>query len=383
MATRPVRTALLLLLLLGALTVAGWAASLFDPFKIELQAVNAGGPSPYQLAARINLTQGFVKQSAWLDNDKFLTLLLSPDGAAVWRTSYSTLERDKFISSSFLEQYVCSPELSTRLEWTLSPSKHYLFFSWFTDDGARQWTLIDISAAPEFKIKKFTPPPGMQIARILFSPDDRYAVLVHDSFKQGSDVSLLAMDLQQGVECWRASAVQAGFIGELWWGGAIYDSPRFNFMASLYEGRSLAHPMQLTCDLKQATLTLDEGQAGLLFGAEALWGRVGCFTKGESREGPFYIAVTIPGQPKAMQVPLSAHPVAVTLMPEPGMVLISNTSDFVTNQLWLIDALAGDKFLIDSDCAGLSVASDGKLLVRSRTNNELRIYERVAKPAAK
>lgn len=365
-----------LALLLGAYGIAGMTQSQRSPgwasaFQLDTQAA----AQPYQLAARINLTQGFVKQAAWLDSDHFLTLLLSPDGAAVWRTSYSTLERDKFISSAFLEQYVCSAELTSRLDWTISPSKHFIFFNWFTNDGARQWTLIDISAAPDFKIKKFTPPEGMQIAKALFSPDDRYAVFVHDSFKQGSAVSLLAMDLQSGVECWRATTAQINFVGEMWWGAAVYDAPRFSLTAALFNEQSLEPPAVVHCDLLKQVLTLDQSQTGLTLGAEALWGKVACIDKGQGSENQHSIQASIPGQADNLQVPLSANPVALTLLPEPGLLLINNTDDFVTNQLWLVNVLAGDKYMLDADCAGYSIAADGKLLVRSRTNNELRIYE--------
>jgi hypothetical protein len=351
-----------------------WAAGMPLAGRMGLSRALAAN-APYQLATRITQTQGFVKQAAWLDSDYFLSLLISPEGAAVWRTSYSTLERDKFISSSFIDEHICPARYATRLDWTLSPGKRYMFFSWFTDDGQRQWVLLDISAAPQFKLRKFEPPAGMQISRVLFSPDDRYAVFVHDALKEGSSASLLVMDLAAGQEYWRIDSQQLGFVSELWWGGAIFDAPRFHATASLFNGQFSTAPVEISGDLTARSLAQDSSAPGLLFGAEALWGSVSCRSGGEGRDGPFYISVNIPGKLDGQQIGLTAQPVSVLLLPEPGLLLIANTADFVTNQLWLIDVLTAEKYEIDEDCAGYSVSADGKLLVRSGSSNELRVYE--------
>src|SRR5204862_442216 len=85
-------------------------------------------------------------------------------------------------------------------------------------------------------------------------------------------------------------------------------------------------------------------------------------------------------QRKARVIPLSAAPAKVTAMPEPGLVLLINAPDPQTSQLWLIDVLAGDKVMVDSDCADFSLATDSKLLVRAKSKNELRVYELIGAP---
>ena len=188
----------------------------------------------YLLQERIYPSNGAISQVAWLDNGHYLTLALTPQGTEIYLHSYPTTTLPQlFMSADFMRDYICSPELAGRLTWQLSPRKQYLFFSWFDDEGRNQWKLFDIAAAPHFQLKSFQPPAGMFISRILFSPDDRYAVFVHDSMHGESDVSVLVLDLESGSEQWRISTQQVNVISKLWWSGAIYDTPRFCGSAQL------------------------------------------------------------------------------------------------------------------------------------------------------
>jgi hypothetical protein len=217
----------------------------------------------------------------------------------------------------------------------------------------------------------------MQIAKILFSPDDRYAILVHDSYNQGCEYSILALDLETGTEHWRISAQELSFVSNLWWGGAIFDAPRFNAVASLHNGEFLDQPGIARCDLTGRTIDFAPENAGLILGSEALWGSVECYAAEAGADAPYYLRAAISGQGGDRTILLSDNPVTLTAMPNPGLVLLVNTTDWVTRQLWLVNVLAGDKLLIDSDCAGFSLAADGKLLVRAGGKNELRVYELV------
>ena len=180
------------------------------------QPAQAQPPLTYKIVARINLTHGVVAGADWLDNDRYLTLMITPEGAEVFRHSYEHSTRELFISSDFMQRYACSAEATGNLRWHLSPGKRYLYFSWFLSDGARHWALLDIADAPSFKLKRFTPPTGMRIHQSLFSPDDRYAVFVHDSFQGESDVSVLVLDLAAGTEAWRLTTFQIDSIQDLW-----------------------------------------------------------------------------------------------------------------------------------------------------------------------
>ncbi len=342
-------------------------------FSAALQTP-AAGPR-YELAARVSLPHGFIKEAAWLDASNYIALVLSPDGAAVWKLGYSAPSRLKFMSSSFLEERICPAQLAPRLSWVVSPTKRYICFMWFKDDGAREWALVDISGAPEFKLKRFTPPAGMQVARALFSPDDRYLVLVHDGLREGSAASVVTLDLDQGLEVWRIGTHELNFITELWWGGAVYDAPKFCAVASLSDGQFHEDPGLAVCDIKTQQLEYTPGQQSLLLGADALWGKVVCYATAQQSPMPFFLEATIPGERPHGSIPLSARPVQLQMLPAPGLVLINNTVDYVTNQLWLLDVLSGDKHPVDEDCAAFSLAADNKLLVRGQAKSELRVYE--------
>lgn len=332
----------------------------------------------YALSARISMSQGAIAAASWLDNDHYLTLMITPAGAEVYRHGYADSTRERFMSAEFIRKYVCPDNELGRLTWMLSPGKGYLFFSWFTDTGRRQWSMVEISNAPDFRLKRFNAPPGMQIAKVLFAPDDRYAVLVHDAVHGDCDVSLLVLDFATGGEAWRLSTEKLNFISELWWGSAMLNAPRFNVAAKLHDGQFESHMGLARLDLNSQSITFTSGDEELLCGDEALWGRVSCRATGTGAT-PFVLQAEIAGQESPLRIPLSAQPVELQALPEPGLVLLSNTSDWVTNQLWMIDVFSGEKWLVDQDCASFSFASDNKLLVRARTRIELRVYDLVDK----
>ena len=356
--------------------VAGAITAMLLLRETAAPAAAAQQESPhYELAARVSLPHGFIREAAWLDDDSYLALMLSPDGAAVWRIGYSTPDRQKFMSSTFIEENVCPASTASRLTWAVSPGRKYVCFLWFLDDGSRKCALIDISRAPEFRIKHFTPPAGMQVAEVLFSPDDRYIVLAHDAFREGCEVSLLVLDLEQGAEVWRISTHDLNFITELWWGGAILDEPKFNAAAGLCEGQFHDRAVQAVCNVQARQLTYASAPDGLLGGAESLWGKVAYYSAAPGEGAPFYMRPAVPGHPRLADIPLTARPVQAVMTPVPGLVLLSNTVDYVTNELWTLNLLTGEKGMVDEDCASFSLAGDNKLLVRSQTKSELRIYE--------
>lgn len=332
----------------------------------------------YALEERIYPSNGAIAQVAWLDNSHYLTLALTPGGTEVYRHTYPTTALpEPFMSAGFFSRHVCRPDLAGRIQWRLSPQKKYLFFGWFDDNGGRQWTLFEISDVPNFKLKRFQPPAGMNIFDVLFSPDDRYAVFIHDSMHGESDVSVLALDLSAGTEAWRLSTQQVNFISDLWWGGAVYNAPRFYAAAKLHDGQFEARHGLVSFDLAANTWQFTSNELDLVRGAEALWGKLTCYAV-DAQQAQYVLQVAIPGQELPREIPLTAHPVDLVALPQPGLVLINNTSDYITNQLWLIDVFSGDKYLIDPDCAGFSLAPDGKLLVRARTRIELRVYAPLA-----
>jgi len=333
--------------------------------------------SKFELAYRLNPNQGAVAAASWLDAEHYLVLSVSPHSAQVFRHSYSETIQETFMSAGFIQQHVCSERMLGRLSWEVSPASNYLFFKWLDENDNRRWVLVDISAAPNFKLKRFGAPPGMQIADILFSPDDRFAVLKHDADHGDCDVSLLVIDLVNGREHWRLSTENLNFISELWWGGGILDAPRFNAATRLFNGQFEPHSGLARINIDSQLVEFSVGANDLICGSEAIWGHITCKAS-STGSTPYILEADIPGEDAPRQIPLSAHPVEVLAMPQPGYVLLANTSDWVTNQLWLIDVFSGEKHLIDQDCAGFSLSPDGKLLVRALTRIELRVYEPVA-----
>jgi hypothetical protein len=332
----------------------------------------AAGMPAYELDAVIYVREGYVAEATWLDADQYIYLAVSPDGAAVWRYNYTESVKERFISANFIEQNICPAQYAARLTWTLSPGKRLLFTHYFDDAGKHYWNLLDIGAAPNFRLKNFQPPAGMQINQALFSPDDRYGVFVHDSFLEGSDTSILVLDFETGAEHWRVSTYDLNFITQLWWGAAIYDAPRINAVAQLYNGEFKERDGLAKLDLAAKTMTFNPEAGGVLLGSDALWGEITCVATGDAGQ-PYELVGRIPGQAE-VRVGLTAKPVAVEALPQAGLVLLANSADQITTDLWLVDLVNNDKRLVDQDCAGFSLASDGKLLVRGQKNNALRVY---------
>lgn len=364
--------------MLKAQTILGAFAAAILASLCYLPPAIAESSYRFELEQRIYPSNGAIAQVDWLDNDYYLTLALTPGGTEIYKHSYATSTLPQlFMSADFLRDHVCGPELAGRLSWRLSPRKNYLFFSWFTDSGIHEWRLFDISAAPRFQLKNFEPPAGMRISHVLFSPDDRYVVFVHDSMRGESDVSVLVLDLQTGTEQWRLTTQQVNFISSLWWAGAIYDAPRFNAAAKLYNGQFESHHGLASFNLADRSLEFAPQDYGVVSGDQSLWGKLTCYAT-DDPQIPFFLDAEIAGQETPLQIPLSANPVRLEALPTPGLVLLSNTADWVTNQLWLIDVFAGGKALVDDDCAGFALSPSGKLLVWSRTRIELRVYSPVS-----
>jgi hypothetical protein len=330
----------------------------------------------YEMAARIPSRDAAAQGVLWLDNDNYITLEVSPDSVVVWRTSYSRPQREEFLSADFMRDYVCGPEDAGRLSWRLSPGRRYLFFGWRNDANERNWTLLDIADAPRLKLKRFAPPAGMQIDEVLFSPDDRYAAFRHDYSHEGSEVSLLVMDLAEGREYWRVPSGQLGFIERMWWAGAIYDKPRFNALAMLYDTNFFEKSGLAVCDINEKSISFSEQTYGVLMGAEALWGELTVHNSGGSEELPYSLVASVHGQDGDKVIPLSSGPSGLQMLPEPGLVLVgNNSSEGGADQLWLVNVLTGDKQAVDRDCAEFTVSGDGKVIVRAQAANEIRIYE--------
>jgi hypothetical protein len=355
------------------LLVLAWVGISYYVTCQPAQAAPRDTPIPvYSLDAVMFVREGYVAEAAWLDPNQYIYLAVAPEGAAVWRYDYANSVKERFISANFIEEYICPAQYTPRLTWVLSPGKRMLFTHYFDDAGQHFWNLLDISGAPDFRLKNFTPPAGMQINRALFSPDDRFGVFFHDAFREGSDTSVLVLDFSTGAEHWRINTHELSFISQAWWGAAIYDKPRCNAVAQLYQGEFLEQEGLAKLDLAAKSFTYTPAADGVVLGAEALWGDVSCLATGESSR-PYELVGRIPGQPE-VRVPLTARPVKLDTLPQAGLVLIANTEDQVTTDLWLVDVVQNDKWLVDRDCAGFSLASDGKLLVRGEKNNALRVY---------
>jgi hypothetical protein len=352
-----------------------WLSALFVMLAaMPFQASARGDSTPltYSLDSVVYIREGYVAEATWLDANQYIYLAVSPDGAAVWRYNYADSTKERFISANFIEQYLCPAQYAARLQWTLSPSKHLLFTHYFDDAGQHHWNLLDITSAPNFRLKNFTPPAGMQISQALFSPDDHYGVFIHDSFQSGSDTSVLVLDFATGSEYWRIGAHELSFISKMWWGAAIYDAPRCTAVAQLHNGGFREHEGLAKLDLSTRTITFTDDAGGVLLGSEALWGEATCRATGNASQ-PYELTGHIPSKPE-VHVPLTAQPVAVDTLPQAGLVLIANTADQISTDLWLVDIINNGKRLVDQDCASYSLASDGKLLVRGEKNNALRVY---------
>jgi hypothetical protein len=383
-----VRLALLCTLLLAAAAFAlpRLAASqtsndvVINP-KIKKPKVAKGQKPPedaprFEQAARITMNQGLIREVAWLSDTSFITLVMRPDGAQVLQFDYDTLRREKFISADFIAKHLTAAADTDRLSWTISPARKYLFFNWYLDNGQRLWKLVDISEPPNFRLRSFSPPDGMQIERALFSPDDRYLALFHDSNIEGSPVSILVLDLNSGKEVWRVDSSEVGFVKDAWWDGAVFDSPKFQATVMVHNGQFLQRAGLATLQLQGKNLRFSENVDGVVTGATGLWGQALAMQSNAGAQSPYFLLVSMPGNRET--IPLTSVPDDLQLLSDTGLVLLSNV-DRKNNvgELWLINATKRTKYLVDGDAAGFSLSGSGRLLVRGEQSNELRIYDYV------
>jgi hypothetical protein len=102
---------------------------------------------------------------------------------------------------------------------------------------------------------------------------------------------------------------------------------------------------------------------------------VDAFADNRSKAQTAYgLQAAVPGYQQLVPLPLSTLPLRIQCLATPGLVLINNTADYTTYELWLVNVLDGSKTLIDGDCGGFDVTADNRLLVRSKSSNEIRVY---------
>jgi len=335
----------------------------------------------FEQEARINISQGLIRQVAWLSDNSFITLVMRPDGAQVLRYDYDSLRREKFLSADFINKYLSGAAQADSLTWTISPGRKYIFFNWTVDDGHRRWKLLDISDPPNFKLRNFAAPEGMQIDRALFSPDDHYVAFFHDSNIQGSPVSILILDLQGGKELWRIGSAELGFIKDAWWDGAVYDAPKFEVTAMVHNGDFLKRAGLATLSLTDKKLDFSDNVDGVVTGASGLWGQVLALQNTENTQSPYFMVVNKPSGRDTL--PLTSVPDSIQPLSASGLLLLNNL-DRKNNvgELWLIDTNARTKYLVDGDVAGYALSGGGRLIVRGEQSNELRIYDFINPKAA-
>src|SRR5690606_17793557 len=149
------------------------------------------------------------------------------------------------------------------LSWSLSPSHRFMFLHWRDAAGSFQWRLLDISDPPFFVSKSFEPPGGMHIRDILFSDDDRYAVSSNDAYSEGSQISLLVLDLLNGSEAWRVSTHDLSFVRRIWWSGEPGDQQCLA-SAGMQNGEFRSRPGLAILDVASQSLSFDDERSGLL-----------------------------------------------------------------------------------------------------------------------
>jgi dipeptidyl aminopeptidase/acylaminoacyl peptidase len=331
----------------------------------------------YVRTTSLKLPGAIVRDAVWHSGSRLLLLQQGLDGASVLSLDYGSMAQSQFISSSFMASHVCPPAAVSSLRWTVSPRRRYLIFHW-QDGDSRRWALLDVSQAPSFRLKRVNTPPGMQVESALFSPDERWLVLSHDAAQQGSTTALLVLDLEKGGEALRVETSSINFIGHSWWAGAVLDSPRFYAAARLYNGQFFDTPglAQIDINSRQLRFVHPGTKADLLLGSSALWGRVDAFADNSKGAAASYgLQASVPGYNALKPVPLSTLPLRLQCLSTPGLVLINNTADYQTYELWLVNVLDGSKTLVDGDCASFDLAPDNRLLVRSKTSNNLRVYQ--------
>ena len=328
----------------------------------------------FRLMERISFPGELIRNAAWLDSRRYLCLTAGPPGAQVWTVNYESGERSLYISTPFFNEHIATFPECLNLSWSLSPSRRYMFLYWPDASGSPQWRLLDISDPPFFVSKSFTPPGGMRIHDILFSEDDHYAVFSNDSWSEGSEISLLMLDLANGSEAWRLSTHDLSFVRRIWW--EQQDSQRYCMAsAELQDGEFRQLPGLARISINEQTIEFEEARQGLLMADQAAWGKVECFQSNEKKDIPYFLRADIPGHGSNMQVPLSDEPLDLVCMDEPGLLLLRNTVNHSISQLWLINLLSGDKIVVSSDCERFELGENGRLLIVPRGSNELQVMQ--------
>jgi hypothetical protein len=334
-------------------------------------------PSPAQAApnyvvkAAFEIPDGLIRSAVWLDKNRLLALEQREDGASISVYDCTTRHYTPFMSTAFMSRNVCPGRCAGSLRWIVSPQRKYICFLW-QSGSTQDFALLDISQSPKFKLKRITAPPKMQVEQVLFSADERYFVLVHDAARAACPVAVLVMDLSNGEEAWRVDSHSGSFIDRLWWGKG-QEVPRFFGTVKLYQGEFFNRAGLGVFDLSQRTLSfVRPSRNDLLMGDTAPWGSVNLYATSGGKAG-YSLEASLPGTPPLSGLRLSAKPLEVRCLSTPGLVLVSNTTDYDTYELWLIDVLDGTKSLVSDDCAGFDLAPDNRLLLQSRQDLELRI----------
>lgn len=323
---------------------------------------------------RVDFPGELIRDAAWLDERHYICLTASAEGARIWMCNYETGTRSVFISAQFFNEYVCNFPDCLNLSISMSSSQHYLFLHWADRTESFQWRLLDISDPPFFVSHTFTPPGGMRINDVLFSADDSFAVFTNNAFQEGSEVSMLVLNLESGEESWRISTHDLSFVSRIWWDRAE-DSQICYASADLHSGEFQSLPGLAVLDMDRRSISFDEQRSGLLMGDSADWGVIGCYRTMDKENVPYYIRAQIPGHGDNMQVPLSDAPQDISCLEQLGLILLRNTLNYSVSQLWLIDLVSGDKMLASRDCEHFQIGPRGRLLVVPRGSNELHVMQ--------
>jgi hypothetical protein len=325
----------------------------------------------YVVKRAFEVPDGLIRSAVWLDKNRLLALEQREAGAAISVYDCSTRQVTPFMSEAFMSRNVCPGRCAGSLEWVVSPQRKYICFLWNSGAG-RDFALVDISQSPKFKLKRITTPPKMQVQHALFSTDEHYFVLVHDAARASCPTTVLVMDLWNGEEAWRVDSHAGSFIDRVWW-GAGQDAPRFFGTVKLYQGEFFDRAGLGIFDLRQHQLSfVRPSRNDLLMGDSAAWGSVNLYATSAAKAS-YSLQASLPGTPPLSGLPLTSKPLEVRCLSTPGLVLVSNTTDYDTYELWLVNVLDGTKSLVSDDCAGFDLAPDNRLLLQSRHDLELRI----------
>ncbi|MCC7477889.1 hypothetical protein IT575_05465 [bacterium] len=220
-------------------------------------------------------------------------------------------------------------------------------------------------------------PAGMQVGTLLFSPDDRYLVLAHDGFREGSDCSLLALDLQAGRQLWRLSPADLNFIHAMWWNSAV-EHQGFAVSAEVHNGQFQAGPGIARFDLERMQWEFSPEQGNLLLYGEAPWGSAAAYQSAPKAAAPYHIKFSPRGGEPSQQkgsLLLNSEPVDLELLPDSGYALLVNRVEASEKQLWQFNLYNAKRYLVDGDCRRCELRPDGRLLVVGGQANELRVYQ--------